>query len=190
MFYTPGSEEEYLYVLSNAHVVLDPYPASGGLLPSLQALALPVPVPVLTMPSDRLAGRFTLALYQMLNYGLGSFDSDSSTKQGVNSESSTKHGGNSESSTKNGVNSGSTDGTHSGGGSGGALVVRTPSEYIATALLIAHNAKLRAQHTTELAARRWRLFHNEEQHWAAVEDWRRFLFSAVAKERKRRASQT
>jgi glycosyltransferase involved in cell wall biosynthesis len=64
-FFTPHDESDCLRAIAAAHVVLDPFPASG-FLSSLQALA--VGVPVVTFPSERMAGRLTLALYDMMDY--------------------------------------------------------------------------------------------------------------------------
>ena len=77
LYFTPLHHEEFLRVLSSAHVVLDPFPSGGGVLPTLQALSLGLPV--LTLPSSRLGGRLTRAVYDILDYGK---DQDHSYDQG------------------------------------------------------------------------------------------------------------
>jgi len=60
-----GLQDDTLGLIMAAHVVLDTFPVST-LSASLQVLG--VGVPVITMPSHRLAGRFTHALYGMMGY--------------------------------------------------------------------------------------------------------------------------
>jgi hypothetical protein len=67
--YAPVDEEDALRVISAAHVILDPFPVSTAILSTLQAFSLGVPI--ISMPSQRLGGRFVLALYQMMEYGFG-----------------------------------------------------------------------------------------------------------------------
>ena len=57
-----------LRVYAAGHVMLDPYPSSGSLAGSLQALG--VGLPVVTYPSTLLGGRLTRAMYRKLGYGL------------------------------------------------------------------------------------------------------------------------
>ena len=60
-----GLHDDTLGLIMAAHVVLDTFPVST-LLASLQVLG--IGVPVITMPSHRLAGRFTHELYGMMGY--------------------------------------------------------------------------------------------------------------------------
>lgn len=63
IFMTVSHDNEVMKVISIAHVLLDPFPGSSY-LSSLKALS--VGVPVVTMPTLKLCGRMTLALYDML----------------------------------------------------------------------------------------------------------------------------
>ena len=49
--------------MAAAHVLLDPFPAAG-LLPTLQALA--IGVPVVTQPGEHMSSRFALSLYRTM----------------------------------------------------------------------------------------------------------------------------
>ncbi|CAM9515745.1 unnamed protein product [Chrysoparadoxa australica] len=64
LFYSVTGTSELLALFQTADVVLDAFP-TGGLITSFQALAMGAPV--VTFPSPkRLAGRMTLAMYQVL----------------------------------------------------------------------------------------------------------------------------
>ena len=196
-------------VISVAHVVLDPFPVSSSILTSLQAFSQGVPV--VTMPSDRLGGRFVLALYQMMEYGFGN---ETVIMSGNGGEGRTGGNGRNERKVREGIKGGMVEkgGTGSkgregtkgskeskeSGGSGGkdrapvpplsvstALVVSTPSEYVSTALSIALNPALRSRHTTEILGRIGSVFDSAKRREEAVADWRSFLFAAVAKVKNR-----
>jgi len=71
-FVTPEDHTRAIEVLHVAHVVFDPFPVGGGSYhPSLEALA--IGVPVITLPTPILSGRLTLALYRIM--GLDRADS-------------------------------------------------------------------------------------------------------------------
>lgn len=65
LFFVSTTMEDTLTAMAAAHVLLDPFPVSGY-LPSMQALS--IGLPVVTFPSDVLAGRMGLILYNMLGY--------------------------------------------------------------------------------------------------------------------------
>lgn len=120
--YTPKSETDILLAMSCIHVLLDPFPVSSY-FNNLQALSLGVPV--ITFPTEKLAGKQCLALYSMIEYQLDD------------------------------------------------LIVKSDTEYIKSALAIAHSKTLRAQHSDELVRRRY-LFYDET---VAAEDWKAFFES-------------
>jgi predicted O-linked N-acetylglucosamine transferase (SPINDLY family) len=70
IFFTPVDESDCLRATAASHVVLDPFPASGYLAP-LQALG--IGVPVVTLPGERMASRFSLSFYEQMGLpdGLG-----------------------------------------------------------------------------------------------------------------------
>jgi predicted O-linked N-acetylglucosamine transferase (SPINDLY family) len=74
-FVPPMAQRDFHQLLAAADVVLDPF-HFGGCNSSCEALALGVPV--VTLPGEQLAGRFTLALYQEL--GLGSCIAESADR--------------------------------------------------------------------------------------------------------------
>jgi len=63
LFYTVSQEEDMNSLYQASDVVLDTYPV-GGIMPSLQAMA--VGAPVVTLPSELLGGRFTYGLYKRM----------------------------------------------------------------------------------------------------------------------------
>ena len=65
VFFSSAGLAETRQLIRSASVVLDPFP-SGGLVGSLQAISLGVPV--VTLPTDRIAGRTTLGLYRIMDY--------------------------------------------------------------------------------------------------------------------------
>lgn len=65
LFFVSATMEDTLTAMAAAHVLLDPFPTSGY-LPNLQALS--IGLPVVTFPSDVLAGRMGLILYNMIGY--------------------------------------------------------------------------------------------------------------------------
>lgn len=77
VFYSSANLVETRRVIRAASVVLDPFPSAGCLTPSLQALSLGTPV--ITLPSDRMAGRMTLGLYRIMEYTPSSLVVDSPT---------------------------------------------------------------------------------------------------------------
>lgn len=68
VFPTPVTPLDLAAILQISHVVLEPFPCTGGLEHALQALAIGIPVVTLPHPS-RLAGRLTYLLYTLLDYG-------------------------------------------------------------------------------------------------------------------------
>lgn len=64
-FHSKLTEADTLKAIAAAHVVLDPFPAADY-KGSFFALALGVPV--ITLPTARMSGRLTLALYQRMGY--------------------------------------------------------------------------------------------------------------------------
>lgn len=67
VFFASLDVAKNLLALASAHVVLDPFPASR-LLSSFQAIAMGIPVITLKEPTARMSGRFTQALYSVMNY--------------------------------------------------------------------------------------------------------------------------
>lgn len=65
IFFVASTLEDTLTAMAAAHVLLDPFPVSGYLA-NLQALS--IGLPVVTLPSDSLAGRMGLILYNMIGY--------------------------------------------------------------------------------------------------------------------------
>ena len=141
-------------------MILDPFPVSTSILATLQAFSMGVPV--ITMPSDRLGGRFALALYSMMEYGFGNETVKEKRKRG---------------------------GAHLNGENDAevhlsvptALIVSSVTAYVSTALAIAHNSALRARHTREILSRQHLIFNSEKRREEAVQDWRAFLSSAMLK---------
>lgn len=68
IFPTPLTPLDQIGIIQIAHVMLDPYIATGSFDVSLAALALGIPVVTWPHPSH-LGGRLTLGLYYMLDYG-------------------------------------------------------------------------------------------------------------------------
>jgi hypothetical protein len=186
IYYQPSTYADYMTVVSAAHVMLDPFPVSG-LLPCLQALA--VGVPVITMPSDRLGGRFALALYKQMNFGLagsrgfgadGSDLGDLSPTASPVSSSARPLGAagaspiTSTTSAKQNIYAEVSDDPRAV-----SLVVRSPSEYVSLALALTHKPKLRDGVASELLSeeRRGRLFAQQGTtvYEEVVEDWMHFL---------------
>lgn len=152
LFIAPTTRKDELGFLMAANVLLDPFPASSSLLPSLHALALGIPV--VTFPSDKkLSGRFTLGLYQLLGYG---FATNNSTFTPASK-----------------VVSGSAKYTHTDG-----LIVSSVDEYIHSAMAIAFKPQLRLHHSSNILHRRHHLF---EVDYASTNSWKSFLDGLRAK---------
>jgi hypothetical protein len=91
LFPTPINPLDSIGIIQLAHVILDPFPASGAFDTILQSLA--IGIPVVTMPSrHHISGRFALKLYKMLGYGISSTLPDDEEDEGVMSQD--KHNNN------------------------------------------------------------------------------------------------
>lgn len=177
IFYSPDSLTSLLDALAGGHVLLDPFPVSA-LLPNLQALS--VGLPVITLPSDKLGGRFATALYNILDYGMKNqtINKDGSTTGGSGTINSL--GRSSSSSSADAKTASYMQGTKAANldTSGQYLIANSVNEYITTALSICHKPKLREQHAAEIMRRKYRLYSNELLIQAA-EDWSQFMNKIV-----------
>ncbi len=150
--------------------MLDPFPAAADFSSSLAALSLGLPV--VTMPSDRLAGRFAMGLYRMMNFGFhDSPQSDLIAEDAVGEAPSREASSSAPERPFAAAAAGSRE-------SSSALVVHTAHDYLTMALRLTHQPKLRAQLVQNLLSRRQLLFapvHAEN----ALADWREFLHEAL-----------
>ena len=147
-------------------------------------------LPVITLPSDKLGGRFAAALYDILEYGMKNHtmnkDGSSTTTGGTGGGGGTMNSVGRSSSSSSSADTKSA--SHMKGGSatksanadtsGQYLVVHSVNEYIATALSICHKPKLRELHAAEIMRRKYRLYSNELLLQAA-EDWSQFMNKIV-----------
>jgi hypothetical protein len=152
LFITPTDRPDYVGLLMAGHVLLDPFPVSGQLSPSLQALA--VGVPVLTKPGDYLGGRLTLALYEMM--GLEK-ERKGVERMGLKNE---------------------TGGASANKNPEPSLVVATVGEYIATAMSLAHKPSLRDKKSMSILSKRHLLFRDEDRDREHVKHWLDFFVAA------------
>jgi hypothetical protein len=121
---------------------------AGDLQPSLEALA--IGVPVVTMPSaSHIGGRFTLALYHMLGYGLEGTTYSPLSVSDVEA----------------------TDVEYA------PLVVKSVQEYVSLAIRLTHQPKLRQYHSENILRRRHRLFSVDTASIAA--QWKLFAYRAL-----------
>ena len=175
VFYSPDSVTSLLNAFAGAHVLLDPFPVSA-LLPNLQAIS--VGLPIITMPSNNLGGRFALALYRLLDYGINNeTQTIDQTARGSSSTSgsSTAEKSNVYNNANNNRNNRNSMNIIDGGR---YLVVNSINEYVTAALSICHKPKLREQHSAEIMKRKSRLYSTEVRRQAA-EDWIIFFNTVV-----------
>jgi hypothetical protein len=165
VFYSPATPGALLAAMAGAHALLDPYPAGGSLLPSLQALA--VGLPVVTLPGVGLGSRLTLALYRTLQYGENRVKKNRSSMSSSNSDSNSNISDNNDSDSNNSIND-----------TWERLVVSSEAEYVRTALALSLRPGLRERHSQHIHSRRHRLFGPAAGRTAA-EDWRDFLSLAT-----------
>lgn len=151
IFISAGNSIDLIGQIMAGHCLLDPFPVSG-FLPSLQALS--VGVPVVSFPSDKLGGRFTLALYDSIDYGIDSMEN----KGNLISSILEKNNKSSQSSNN--------------------LVVSSVSDYVKVALALAHSTQLRAKHATEILKRRHLLFGDSDD--KIIKGWKDFLFYTIS----------
>jgi len=169
-----------------ADVVLDTFPV-GGYITSLQALA--VGSPVVTLPSDVLGGRFTLAMYKKMGiYPLRkSFTTNNNIGGGVPSAGASSSMGLKDN-RKRGNGDEFYDSSHSdsnnGGGGGGFktsplvadLVALSPKDFVAKALRIAFAPQEEKLHLRkDITSSNHLLFEDED----AVRQWDALLTKAA-----------
>jgi hypothetical protein len=193
LFPSPVSPTDMSGILQIAHVVLEPFPVTGSFDTSLEALAMGVPV-VSWPVSPLTAGRMTLALYRMLDYGIAKkfipFEEEGNIKRrdhhdhGSNHSSIIKEDGSSEDQNEDKI----FEDEHSSPENSMylPLVVQSLDEYIKTALKLTHQPKIREFHSMELLKRRDRLFQGNGTR--IVELWTN-LFNKVLSETEREDSQ-
>ena len=165
LFPSPVSPADMSGIIQISHVVLEPFPVTGAFDTSLEAIAMGIPV--VTWPISPLtAGRMTLALYRILNYGI--------TKHFVPVATEGKANEGNEESFRNSTDS--DEGTPSSMYS--PLVVHSMDEYVKTALKLTHQQKIREFHSVELLKRRDRLFQGNGTR--IVELWTNLFKEALA----------
>lgn len=167
--------DKLLRLVAVAHVVLDPFPVSD-MLSVIQALA--IGVPVITLPSEELGGRYALGLYQMLDYGLKEYKevyrplqsatlTQKSNLEGSSNDSEVLASTSQEQYVENEILSVP------------SLVALTPTDYISTAISIAHQPKLRDAISSELLSdnRRRRLLfdRNSDETKLMINEWKSFF---------------
>lgn len=158
LFYSPSSRGDLMNVLMVSHVMLDPFLVNENFHILLQALS--VGLPVVTMPSGVLGGRFALALYRMLDYGRADSPNALYVEQQQANDTAA-----------------SAAAAESADRSTAALIVDSLQDYITAALRLTHQPKLRAHHSNNILNSRHRLFEvNETSLW---EEWRTFLKTAM-----------
>jgi hypothetical protein len=179
LFPTPVNPLDSIGFIQLAHVILDPFPISGAFDTILQSLA--IGIPVVTMPSNtHVAGRFTLGLYKMLGYGINETNAEDSVTEASSNRLHPIENPNviiSEEVLKE-VNSFREEPTQPNSSQSHycRLVVQSVSEYIQTAMKIAHQPKIREYHTMELLKRRERLFQGNAS--KIVGEWTDFFLTS------------
>lgn len=166
LFPTPMTPNDMIGILQIAHVMLEPFPISGNFEPSLEALA--IGIPVITWPvSQHVGGKMTLALYKMLDYGFTpTYPPDSSSSGSPNTNVVGEDGLTKDLEEDNSLYC--------------PLVVDSLQDYVNTAMKLTHQPKVREFHVQQILARRERLFQTNATR--VVEAWTT-LFRTSLKQR-------
>lgn len=149
LLFTPSTEADLMNTLLFSTVMLEPFPVSGNYKPSLEALA--IGLPVVTMPSEFMGGRLTLALYNLMGY------EESSTSKTLVTPLDVGHGAGD-------VNHNECDWHY--------LIVKDIGEYVNAAIKIAHQQKLRGDLSACLLRNRDRLFNTDSE--IVLNEWNNF----------------